>query len=151
MKTCSKCRESKELSSFHKDSTKKDGLYSSCKSCTYSYSSSQTRLERGRAHDKVRRSEVIKRNKARALGHKLKLIEMHGGRCLDCNQVWPPFVFEFDHRDPSLKEFNVSGANLNFRFDRLVVEANKCDLVCSNCHRLRTHRMYCEGCENCAS
>ena len=33
MKICTKCKKEKSLSYFHKDITKKDGFYSSCKSC----------------------------------------------------------------------------------------------------------------------
>lgn len=149
MKICTKCRLTKDPSQFHKDRTKIDGLYSSCRACMYLYSTSPTRLERGRHHDKNRRAEVIARNKQRALSHKLKLIELHGGLCLDCKKSWPPYIFEFDHRNPTIKSFTVSGANLHFKLERLVAEADKCDLVCSNCHRVRTHKMYCKGCENC--
>lgn len=28
-------------------------------------------------------------------------------------------------------------------------EAIKCDLVCANCHRMRTHKQRCPGCEHC--
>jgi 5-methylcytosine-specific restriction endonuclease McrA len=37
MKVCSKCKEEKDISEFCKDSSKPDGLYSSCKSCQKSY------------------------------------------------------------------------------------------------------------------
>lgn len=33
MKTCSKCKEKKELTEYHKNKTKKDGLRSACKKC----------------------------------------------------------------------------------------------------------------------
>jgi len=37
MKTCTKCKESKELSEFHKQSRNKDGLESWCRSCCSFY------------------------------------------------------------------------------------------------------------------
>lgn len=33
LKKCSKCGKEKELTSFRKDKTKKDGYYNSCKEC----------------------------------------------------------------------------------------------------------------------
>lgn len=36
-KVCSKCNKQKNISEFHKDSSKKDNLYPSCKICVYDY------------------------------------------------------------------------------------------------------------------
>jgi hypothetical protein len=104
-----------------------------------------------RDYDANRRdkAKVVRRNKSRRLEHKLRLVEMFGGVCMDCQQAWPPYIMEFDHRDPAEKSFTVSGAKLQWAFDKLVEEALKCDLVCSNCHRVRTHKQICEGCEYC--
>ena len=46
---------------------------------------------------------------------------------------------DFDHRDPAAKLFNItaSRAMLMVR-DRLLAEVAKCDVVCANCHRVRT-------------
>jgi predicted HNH restriction endonuclease len=41
----------------------------------------------------------------------------------------------FHHRDPSTKEFAVGG--FSGALSRLLLEAQKCDLLCANCHRLR--------------
>lgn len=47
---------------------------------------------------------------------------------------------DFDHRDPSTKEFEIcQGANKNaVSQERLLLEIDKCDVVCANCHRLRS-------------
>lgn len=101
------------------------------------------------AWDRNRIPYKVKYNKGRRLRNKQKLVELFGGLCMDCKQAWPPFVMEFDHRDPALKAFNLGGTSMQFSWDRLVEEAKKCDLVCSNCHRVRTHKQRCEGCEIC--
>ena len=50
----------------------------------------------------------------------------------------PPHVIDFDHRDTSAKSFALSGkCQLKSRADRLH-EVAKCDVVCANCHRIRT-------------
>ena len=44
---------------------------------------------------------------------------------------------DFDHKNPLNKTFNISekmGRSLNHLLDEIA----KCDIVCSNCHRVRT-------------
>lgn len=44
---------------------------------------------------------------------------------------------EFDHRVPADKFFNLSDGYV-FSEEQIIAEADKCDVVCSNCHRVRT-------------
>lgn len=55
--------------------------------------------------------------------------------CLDCEKIFHPEIMEFDHARGK-KLFNLSRPPLNLR--RVAAEISKCDLVCANCHRLRT-------------
>lgn len=59
--------------------------------------------------------------------------------CFDCRREWPPYVLEFDHVDPETKSFNVGDASSVPSMEALIAEAEKCDLVCSNCHKIREH------------
>ncbi len=70
-----------------------------------------------------------------------------GNRCMDCGFTGHPWQFDFDHREPSGKEFRIS--SYKYGVDRLRQEVEKCDLVCANCHRNRTHRQRCPGCIDC--
>ena len=56
--------------------------------------------------------------------------------CADCGESYPPFVMDFDHVR-GRKEFQIGGS-LHLALDRLLKEIDKCDVVCSNCHRFRT-------------
>jgi len=61
--------------------------------------------------------------------------------CTDCGKSFPYFVMDFDHRDPSLKVNDVSTLVKTYvPWDRVLEEVTKCDLVCANCHRLRTYK-----------
>jgi hypothetical protein len=61
--------------------------------------------------------------------------------CQDCGQRYPPYVMEFDHLDPSTKSFNISDVRYNAHsLRRIKVEIAKCEVVCANCHRERTHK-----------
>jgi hypothetical protein len=59
--------------------------------------------------------------------------------CADCGRRYPPCVMEFDHRDPSEKSYLVSQMPGRVAFRRILEEIAKCDIVCANCHRKRTH------------
>jgi hypothetical protein len=62
--------------------------------------------------------------------------------CSDCGSRYPPYVMDFDHRDRKNKRFNIGrDALIGLIPDAaLLEEINKCDVVCSNCHRMRTHQ-----------
>jgi hypothetical protein len=46
---------------------------------------------------------------------------------------------DFDHRDPADKAFRVTeGRATLMSRARLLAEVGKCDIVCANCHRIRT-------------
>lgn len=79
---------------------------------------------------------------------KAKLVAAHGGACHDCGYEGPPFMFDFDHRDPDAKSFGI-GAGGTKAYALLLEESMKCDLVCARCHRMRTHQQRCPGCEYC--
>lgn len=57
--------------------------------------------------------------------------------CVDCGQKYPYYVMDFDHL--SDKKFNVNFLSATGRISALKKEIDKCELVCSNCHRIRTY------------
>lgn len=64
----------------------------------------------------------------------IKAVKATSG-CVDCGEV-DPIVLEFDHlRD---KEFNLAHY-AKASWERLHAEIAKCEVVCANCHRRRTH------------
>jgi len=46
---------------------------------------------------------------------------------------------QFDHRDPATKTYEVTRIITRAR-SVILAEIAKCDIVCTNCHRDRTHR-----------
>ena len=66
---------------------------------------------------------------------KARLIEYKGGKCQLCGYNKPfPSAYHFHHRDPLTKSFNLSAKGCTLKFETLQKEADKCDLLCSNCH-----------------
>jgi hypothetical protein len=64
--------------------------------------------------------------------NKLKLVEFLGGKCERCD-CSDHRCLQFHHRDPSEKSFNIS-LRLHCGIDFLRKEAEKCILLCGNCH-----------------
>lgn len=56
--------------------------------------------------------------------------------CADCNEEYPYYVMQFDHI--SDKSFGISAAMKNKSLQRLLDEIEKCEVVCANCHAIRT-------------
>lgn len=68
---------------------------------------------------------------------KHKLIEYKGGKCQKCGYNKCEGALQFHHRDKTQKEFTLSQVNLNktkYSINELLKEADKCDLLCANCH-----------------
>lgn len=65
--------------------------------------------------------------------------------CADCLKSYPPYVMDFDHLPGFSKRFTISqyirenGHKPNARA-LLAAEIAKCQPVCANCHRERTHK-----------
>jgi len=67
----------------------------------------------------------------------LYFYEKQDFKCLDCGTVSKRVgFFDFHHRDPSKKLFNVSSKITN-NIDKVEKEVEKCDMLCPNCHRIR--------------
>jgi hypothetical protein len=63
--------------------------------------------------------------------------------CADCGGRFPPECMDFDHTENN-KSFNIA-PNRNVSWDRVLTEIAKCDIICANCHRIRTTRRNVRG------
>lgn len=60
--------------------------------------------------------------------------------CTDCGLAWPPYVMQFDHLPGFQKEFGVTVRAWGKGRAKVLEEIAKCELVCANCHFIRTHQ-----------
>jgi len=66
---------------------------------------------------------------------KKKAIEYLGKSCVRCRTEYEYPAMQFHHRNPMEKD--VSWNKLRLRsWDKIRMELDKCDLVCSNCHSI---------------
>ena len=92
-----------------------------------------------RASEAERRAQrlasYVAYSRRRRLEIKSELILARGGRCEDCGYGSTIWALEFHHRDAGAKSFTLGG--FHGATARARLEAAKCVLVCSNCHRAR--------------
>jgi hypothetical protein len=58
--------------------------------------------------------------------------------CADCRQTFPPIVMQWDHLPGSNKLGDLGTLWRCHNRRRVLEEIAKCELVCANCHALRT-------------
>jgi len=108
---CTKCKEVKPFSDFHKKSEVKSGITAHCIACV--------------------QLKAAKRRK------KIGLLKMKYG-CIDCGYNAHPAALHFDHIDREKKDNNVGKLVYNKSLKRIFREIRKCEIRCANCHSIKT-------------
>jgi len=128
MKICTKCKISKKLTSFGIRKDIKCGRTSRCKKCLGLYAKSHYLNNKNYYIDKAKEHKEKYRQKIRELKDK---------PCTDCKVKYPYYVMDFDHKKD--KKFTIARAWCR-SWKKSLDEIKKCDLVCANCHRIRTQK-----------
>lgn len=72
------------------------------------------------------------------------VLEIKSHPCQDCGLKFSSESMDFDHRDPAQKLFNVSTFASKKASESnktaILAEIAKCDVVCANCHKIRTSK-----------
>ena len=76
-------------------------------------------------------SEWVIRNRQKK---KIELVKKFGGKCIVCGYKKYVGALDFHHLNPKTKSFALSVKGLSYSRKSLLQEAQKCALVCKNCH-----------------
>lgn len=107
------------------------------------YKSKEKQAEAAAKHYE-KNKEVIKK---RAKEHKKKILQelkkeireiKESSNCTDCGKKYPYYVMQFDHIK-GIKLFDIGNSNHWWSRKRLTEETEKCEIVCANCHAIRTY------------
>lgn len=113
------------ITEFRKKSASKDGLTPQCKTCFDAVADAWRKRNMGK-----RRAQMRVRNKK--LYEKFRAWKTERG-CLHCDET-EGVCLDLHHPDPTEKEKNPSDL-VGGSWKKLMEEAEKCIVVCSNCHR----------------
>ncbi len=128
MKLCFKCESVQPEDQFAKCARNADGLQKTCRTCMKAYS--RDRYQRIKPVRDAQNRAWRDRTLAQFKAYKQEL------SCQDCG-IGDWRVLEFDHLGD--KVGNVSDLAYKWSWSRLREEIEKCEVVCANCHRIRTH------------
>ena len=96
-----------------------------CSLGTISYYVGEGQKEKSNTRNRNRKSKM------RAYLQELKQVTP----CADCKENYPYYMMDFDHLEDKL--FNIS--RVNNSWEEMLIEIDKCEIVCANCHRTRTY------------
>lgn len=131
MKRCNRCGQTKPFADFHVHRTRADGLQVYCKACRSEID--HERYERIIGGPAPRYPRLPGRVSNRGWILSLKA----GLPCTDCGRTYPLAVMQWDHLPGRVKVADVSAMALYTR-EEILAEIAKCELVCTNCHTIRT-------------
>jgi hypothetical protein len=134
LRRCSRCGEFKPIAEFTWKDKARGKHQSYCRVCMnaawrewYSKEANRTR----------HLSQVADRRRRRAERHRRLILALKKQPCRDCGQTYPPYVMDFDHigeKSGEVSKFVYTNGTAT-----LLAEIEQCDVVCANCHRIRTH------------
>ena len=88
----------------------------------------------GQKQKTVKRTNISKAKKRREVWD----IKEQSG-CLDCGEKYPHYMLHFDHKPGFEKHGSASEIYSRYGRERGLEEMAKCDIVCANCHAIRTY------------
>jgi hypothetical protein len=130
LKKCKKCDKLKPLSEFWNRKKEKDGKSSNCKICASNHSKKEYYEKYKENHNS--KVTLKRKQKKNQFEEYLKLLDL---KCIVCGENHPA-VLDFHHKNPLEKIDTI--ANLKWSgcgLETLKKEIDKCDVMCSNCHR----------------
>lgn len=125
---CPRCREHKPTSEFHNSRARQ---LSYCAPCRREY-------DRWYYHLRGWATRSGRKRARRAAGREWLDSLKAGIPCTDCGEVFPEFVMHWDHLPGLDKVAAVSRLAREKPRELALAEITKCELVCANCHAIRT-------------
>ena len=122
-RTCGRCKQVLPLDMFyieHEERTRRAGRVrlQPCRLC-------------------VRDSNNAKKAEKQAYSDHRKL----ESGCVDCGTRKPyPEMYDFDHMPGTAKVRSIAACLTSGTLEQMIAEIAKCEVVCANCHRIRTRR-----------
>jgi len=130
MKECNKCGERKSDTNFHWKNKKLKIRHSACKDCQNEYYRQRYETHADDYKKNAKKQRKIQRDRNREFVLEYK----RSHPCEKCGEDHPACL-DFHHTDKN-KEFTISALKHQaYSLEKLKKEMQKCQVLCSNCHR----------------
>lgn len=131
MKTCSTCKLDKPEDDFYWRNKAKTVRQDYCKACKTEYNRTWYNKNKDKHKADVERTRTGRVQKFYDFINEVKSVP-----CADCQGVFPSVCMDFDHLSDD-KLYNIAEM-MGHSLEKVKVEVAKCEVVCANCHRIRT-------------
>lgn len=112
-----------------------------CTMCDNELAGLQTKYcsRKCKGKDPANQKNTYVKQQVRAKNRKLQAIAIKGGKCIDCGYKKNYSAMAFHHTQNN-KSFGIDARSLSNRtWELILIELDKCVLVCHNCHMERHH------------
>lgn len=172
MKKCSKCKEEKQFSEFHKKSVSKDGLRSSCKDCT----NESNRKSFNKSDRKSKTEEIFREKESNSPpGYKycrkcdeykkIDLFYKHSKcndgvrpHCIECHSKNGSLRYEEEYKNTEKLRVRARGEHLFRQFkitidqyDKILISQNFCCAICKRHQSCFTKQFSVDHDHNCCT
>ncbi|MGH2450547.1 MAG: hypothetical protein ACRDGE_04615 [Candidatus Limnocylindria bacterium] len=124
---CSLCLVDRPIEEFHRRGT---GFQRWCKSCRRAWDAAY--------HARTKQVRLAQKRQAKS-ARLAWLFELKSRPCADCGGSFHPAAMQFDHLPGAKKLRDVSTLVVRGCTQMALEEIAKCELVCANCHAVRTY------------
>lgn len=129
-KLCKRCEKTKKVEEFSLSSRSKDKRQTYCKECSN---------ELGKENYHANKARYFNNAKSRDKAMRDWIDQQKSVPCADCGGVFDPICMDFDHLPEYAKVMDISMMRRRrMAWDKIKAEIVKCEVVCANCHRLRS-------------
>ena len=137
-KVCTKCKQELPLDNFRWKNKSQNLKHSQCKEC-------QKAQEKQHYQDSKERQQSVKSTAAFQKQRNIMLVEQ--AKTIGCKKCGEKreYVLDFHHLNADDKINIISRMIKSASAETLIRELNKCDVLCSNCHREFHYLNYREG------
>lgn len=120
MKVCKDCLSALPLTAFYRNPGMRDGYLSRCKPCV------------------IKRYAAGRSRRQRQVLAYIQNVKLERG-CTDCGYAANAVALDFDHLPGTEKLYRIATMAAGLTKAKIDAEIAKCEVVCANCHRIRTH------------
>lgn len=132
---CNTCGVEKNDDEFFFKDKKKNKRHKACK-CCYKISRKKTQYQHYEKNKQQYKDRANNRRKKLGSDNRKLMMEfLKDNHCVDCGND-NPIVLEFDHLHN--KQYGISTMMSSYPWEKILVEISKCEVVCANCHKIRT-------------